>query len=53
VFNPLRQAGRFDPDGDYVRRYVPELAEVPGAAIHQPWNLPPAVRRRLEYPDPG
>jgi deoxyribodipyrimidine photolyase len=38
-FNPLRQAQRFDPVGDYVRRYVPELADAPTAHIHQPWRL--------------
>ncbi|WP_336215318.1 cryptochrome/photolyase family protein [Nonomuraea sp. LPB2021202275-12-8] len=38
-FNPLRQAQRFDPRGDYVRRYVPELADVRTAQIHQPWRL--------------
>jgi deoxyribodipyrimidine photo-lyase len=38
-FNPLRQAYRFDPDGDYVRRYVPELASVEGPAVHEPWKL--------------
>ncbi|NUO99705.1 MAG: deoxyribodipyrimidine photo-lyase [Nonomuraea sp.] len=39
-FNPLRQAQRYDPAGDYVRRYVPELAGVPATHIHQPWRLP-------------
>ncbi|GAA3230153.1 cryptochrome/photolyase family protein [Dactylosporangium siamense] len=39
-FNPIRQAHRFDPVGDYVRRYVPELADVEGKAVHEPWNLP-------------
>ncbi len=38
-FNPIRQAYRFDPDGGYVRRYVPELAGVPGGAVHEPWRL--------------
>ncbi|MBF6455722.1 cryptochrome/photolyase family protein [Nocardia cyriacigeorgica] len=38
TLNPLRQAARFDPDGDYVRRWIPELAELPGAAIHRPWR---------------
>ncbi|PFG19397.1 cryptochrome/photolyase family protein [Serinibacter salmoneus] len=37
VFNPVRQGERFDPDGAYVRRWVPELAEVQGKAAHQPW----------------
>lgn len=40
AFNPLRQAARFDPSGDYVRRYVPELAGLPASAIHEPWRLP-------------
>ncbi|MDO5740755.1 MAG: deoxyribodipyrimidine photo-lyase [Ornithinimicrobium sp.] len=38
VFNPVLQGERFDPDGDYVRRWVPELAHLPGAAVHQPWR---------------
>jgi deoxyribodipyrimidine photo-lyase len=52
MFNPLRQAERFDPDGDYVRRYVPELADVHGAAVHRPWLLEPAQRASLDYPPP-
>jgi deoxyribodipyrimidine photo-lyase len=39
IFNPIRQAHRFDPNGDYVRRYVPELAAVPDSAVHEPWKL--------------
>ncbi|MFB9834576.1 cryptochrome/photolyase family protein [Actinoallomurus acaciae] len=52
VLNPLLQAKRFDPKGDYVRRWVPELGEVEGAAVHRPWLLPEDRRRRLDYPDP-
>jgi deoxyribodipyrimidine photo-lyase len=51
-FNPIRQAERFDPDGEYVRRYVPELKSIPGRAIHQPWRLPDTVRSGLDYPGP-
>ena len=40
VFNPVLQGHKFDPDGEYVRRYVPELAGVAGAAAHEPWKLP-------------
>ena len=40
VFNPVAQGRRFDPDGAYVRRYVPELAHVGGAAVHEPWAAP-------------
>ena len=52
VFNPVTQGERFDPQGDYVRRWVPELADVPGLdgkKVHQPWKLdtPPAA-----YPGP-
>lgn len=40
IFNPVTQGKRFDPGGDYVRRYVPELAHLPGAAVHEPWTHP-------------
>ncbi len=51
-FNLLRQAHRYDPAGDYVRRQVPELAGIPGPAAHQPWRLSGAQRSRLDYPQP-
>jgi deoxyribodipyrimidine photo-lyase len=38
IFNPVLQGQRFDPDGVYVRRHVPELAELPPDAIHNPWE---------------
>ena len=38
VFNPVTQGRRFDPLGDYVRRWVPELAHLPGAVVHAPWE---------------
>ncbi|MBB2909895.1 deoxyribodipyrimidine photo-lyase [Streptosporangium becharense] len=41
--NHLRQARRFDPEGEYVRRYVPELAAVPTRSVHEPWRLPVGV----------
>ncbi|WP_448073950.1 cryptochrome/photolyase family protein [Georgenia yuyongxinii] len=40
VFNPVTQGERYDPDGTYVRRYVPELAHIAGGAVHQPWRVP-------------
>ena len=43
VFNPVTQGLKFDPSGDYVRRWVPELRDVPGAAVHEPWKLPDGV----------
>ncbi len=52
VFNPIRQAKRFDPRGDYVRRYLPELAEIGDAAVHEPWRLERARRARIDYPHP-
>lgn len=41
VFNPMLQGEKFDPDGAYVRRWVPELAELPARLIHQPWTATP------------
>ena len=38
VFNPVTQGLRFDPDGEYVRRWVPELRHLPGKAAHEPWE---------------
>lgn len=49
VFNPTVQGQRFDPDGDYVRRYVPELRAVKDGSVHDP---DPKVRRAYAYPDP-
>jgi deoxyribodipyrimidine photo-lyase len=43
VFNPVTQGEKFDPDGDYVRRFVPELRGVAGKAVHRPWALPGGV----------
>ena len=58
VFNPVTQGKRFDPDGAYVRRWVPELAGVPIERVHEPWTMPPdeqdAVGCRIgrDYPAP-
>ena len=49
VMNPLRQAQRFDHEGQYVRRYVPELAGLDPAYIQRPWQAP---SRHLGYPGP-
>ncbi|MGV3759469.1 MAG: cryptochrome/photolyase family protein [Actinomycetota bacterium] len=50
VFNPVTQGQRFDPAGDYVRRWVPELADVPTRWIHRPWEAPDGVP--AGYPEP-
>lgn len=50
VLNPVRQAQRFDPDGAYVRRYLPELESVQGRAIFRPWLS--SGFGRLDYPPP-
>jgi deoxyribodipyrimidine photo-lyase len=52
TFNPIRQALRVDPDGSFVRRWVPELAPVAGPRVHTPWALEPAERARLGYCEP-
>ena len=58
VFSPVRQGERCDPDGAYVRRWVPELARVPVARIHEPWTLTPLEQQAArciigrDYPAP-
>ncbi|HUQ55589.1 deoxyribodipyrimidine photo-lyase [Lentzea sp.] len=52
VHNPLAQAGRYDPDGAYVKRYLPELAGVDPRYVHEPWKLPEDEREALGYPPP-
>ncbi|MFE6776944.1 cryptochrome/photolyase family protein [Streptomyces sp. NPDC057702] len=52
VLNPVRQGRRFDPDGAYVRRWLPELAELAGPAVHEPWKLSAEERARYDYPEP-
>ena len=49
IFNPITQGLRFDPDGDYVRRYVPELRHLDGPAVHEPWNV--ADGYAADYPE--
>ena len=58
MFNPTRQQERFDPDGAYVREYVPELRDVPGEYLREPWTMPVEVQERAgcrigrDYPEP-
>jgi deoxyribodipyrimidine photo-lyase len=58
VFNPTAQGEKFDPNGAYVRRWLPALASVPDKYIHQPWTMPPSEQRRAgcvigsDYPAP-
>jgi len=58
VFNPVTQGEKFDPDGQYVRRYLPELARLPSRYIHAPWLAPSEELKRArvklnrDYPAP-
>jgi deoxyribodipyrimidine photo-lyase len=58
VFNPVLQGRKYDPAGDYVRRWVPELAQLPAAWVHRPWQAPPRVLKEAgvvpggNYPAP-
>ncbi len=51
IYNPARHMERFDSDGAYVRRYVPELRDVPDEHLAEPWNMPEDVQRHLELRD--
>jgi deoxyribodipyrimidine photo-lyase len=50
VFNPVEQGKRFDENGDYVRKYVPELAHLDGIEIHEPWEVLDGYQNN--YPQP-
>jgi deoxyribodipyrimidine photo-lyase len=58
VFNPVLQGEKWDPEGDYVRRFVPELARMPARYIHRPWEAPAAALQAADvvldrtYPRP-
>lgn len=53
IFNPLSQSEKCDPTGDYIRHWVPELANVQGNAIHAPHDrLPSDEFKKLNYPEP-
>ncbi|OKP10124.1 Deoxyribodipyrimidine photo-lyase [Penicillium subrubescens] len=53
IFNPLRQSERFDPDGEYIRHWVPELRDVKGNAIHEPYSRGAgAIAQKNGYPRP-
>ncbi|MFD4638253.1 cryptochrome/photolyase family protein [Lentzea sp. NPDC058436] len=52
VHNPVAQAVRYDQEGLYVKRYLPELADVDPRHVHEPWKLPDDERKALDYPPP-
>ena len=58
IFNPVTQSKKFDPEGDYIRLYVPELAQLPAKYIHEPWMAPAqilaaaGIKLGINYPQP-
>jgi deoxyribodipyrimidine photo-lyase len=58
IFNPVLQGEKFDPDGAYVKRWIPELARLPASLVHRPWTATPAERAAAgvtlgkDYPGP-
>lgn len=52
IFNPTTQGEKFDRDGEFIRQWVPELRDVPGNAIHEPWRWAEKTQVSLNYPRP-
>ncbi|MDQ0298991.1 deoxyribodipyrimidine photo-lyase [Salibacterium salarium] len=58
VFSPTRQSERFDPKGTYIKRYIPELKDVPVTYIHEPWKIDSTLQEQFhcildqDYPKP-
>lgn len=58
IFNPVTQSEKFDPQGNFIRRYLPVLAPVPDKYIHAPWTMPPLLQQDIgvlvgkDYPAP-
>ena len=52
IFNPTTQGERFDSEGEFIRQWIPELAQVPGKAIHSPWTWADKNGAELPYPRP-
>lgn len=51
IYNPVSQSVAHDPDGAYIKRFVPELRGLDGESIHDPGTLPPLARAKLDYPE--
>jgi deoxyribodipyrimidine photo-lyase len=49
IFNPINQSQKFDPEGKFIRRYVPELARLSDADIHAPWLMKPLEARARNF----
>lgn len=52
IFNPTTQGEKFDSDGDFIRQWLPELRDVPGKAVHEPWTWATKEGISLDYPQP-
>ena len=48
IFNPVTQSEKYDPDGDYTRRFVPELKDLPNKYLHQPWSAPEQILEQAD-----
>jgi deoxyribodipyrimidine photo-lyase len=58
IFNPILQSQKFDPEGEYIKKYVPELSDLDKKHIHTPWDVPPLMLAQAgitlgkDYPEP-
>ena len=58
IFNPVTQGEKFDPDGEYIREYIPELKDLPNKFLYSPWEAPKEILETAnivlgkDYPEP-
>ena len=49
IFNPITQSEKFDPDGEFIKKWVPELKALPKKFVHKPWELPEDIATKIKF----
>jgi deoxyribodipyrimidine photo-lyase len=49
IYNPIKQSQDHDPDGAFIKMWIPELVHIPTPYLHEPWNIPPLEKQMMGY----